>query len=138
MSEFEDKLNAILSSPEAMGQIAALAGSLNLGGESSPSEAPAPEAPANGGESAPEPAKAPSGAGIGDLLRDFDPGMLAKLMPLVREYQSGQDEKTALLHSLEPFLKPESRDKVEKAIRITRLSRVIRASMTLFRENGHV
>ena len=37
-----------------------------------------------------------------------------------------------------PFLRRESQEKVDKAIRITRLSRVIRASMSLFREDGHV
>jgi len=56
----------------------------------------------------------------------------------MREYQSGSGEKQALLNALKPFLKQESQEKVEKAIRITRLSRVIRASMTLFREDGHV
>ena len=39
MSEFEDKLNAILSSPEAMEQITAIANSLNQsGGEAAPGE----------------------------------------------------------------------------------------------------
>lgn len=131
MSEFEDKLNAILSSPETMGQIAAIADS--LGGGAAKEEA---------GASAPQPSEgasaAPDLSGLGSMLAGFDSGMLTKLMPLMREYQSGSGEKQALLNALKPFLKQESQEKVEKAIRITRLSRVIRASMTLFREDGHV
>ena len=34
MSEFEEKLNAFLSNPDAMAQVMNLAQSLNLGGES--------------------------------------------------------------------------------------------------------
>lgn len=77
-------------------------------------------------------------SGLGSLLGGFDPGMLTKLLPLMQEYQSGNEEKQALLNALKPFLRRESQEKVDKAIRITRLSRVIRASMTLFREDGHV
>ncbi len=124
MGEFEEKLNAILSSPEALEQITALAGSLSGGG---------------GGE-APAPAETPPSepSPLGELLSGFDPAMLARLMPLVREYQSGSGEKQALLNALKPFLKQESQEKVEKAIRITRLSHVIRSSMMLFRGDGHV
>ena len=72
------------------------------------------------------------------LLGGLDSGMLERILPLVREYQAGNDEKQALLNALKPFLRQESREKVDKAIRITRLSRVIRSSMSLFREDGHV
>lgn len=136
MSEFEDKLNAILSSPEAMEQISAIASSLSQsGGQTASGEEPTGE----GSQSAPE--KTGGGAdlsGLGSLLGGFDPGMLTKLLPLMQEYQSGNEEKQALLNALKPFLRRESQEKVDKAIRITRLSRVIRASMTLFREDGHV
>ncbi len=64
--------------------------------------------------------------------------MLERILPLGREDQAGNDEKQALLNALKPFLRQESREKVDKAIRITRLSRVIRSSMSLFREDGHV
>lgn len=138
MSEFEDKLNAILSSPEAMEQITAIANSLNQsGGEDAPGE---PEQR----EDREHPSSGDAGettsplSGLGSLLGGFDPGMLTKLLPLMQEYQSGNEEKQALLNALKPFLRRESQEKVDKAIRITRLSRVIRASMTLFREDGHV
>lgn len=134
MNEWEDKLNAILSSPETMEQILSLANRLSGGGESGgASEA----APAESEQTPPTPGTDPLG-GLGSLLGGFDPTLLQKLLPLVQEYTAGADEKQALLLALKPFLKQESQEKVEKAIRITRLSRVIRSSMKLFREDGNV
>ena len=52
MAELEEKLNAILGNPDAMGQIMALARSLNGGGDS-PAEQSAP--PPEPGESPPPP-----------------------------------------------------------------------------------
>ena len=139
MSEFEDKLNAILSSPEAMEQISAIASSLGKGqsgGQAGPGEEG--QAPQDRREGPPPESGGSDLSGLGDLLGGFDPGMLTKLLPLMQQYQSGNEEKQALLNALKPFLRRESQEKVDKAIRITRLSRVIRASMTLFREDGHV
>lgn len=135
MSEFEDKLNAILSSPEAMEQISAIASSLGQsGGQSSQgNEEGHPEE-----QNASQESVGGDLAGLGSLLGGFDPSMLTKLLPLMKEYQSGNEEKQALLNALKPFLRRESQEKVDKAIRITRLSRVIRASMTMFKEDGHV
>ena len=132
MDQFEEKLNAILSSPETMEQISAIANSLNLGTDNHTADGDTQTAPEGQNQSTPEL------SGLGSLLGGLDPAMLARLAPLVREYQSGSDEKQALLDALKPFLRRESQEKIDKAIRITRLSRVIRASMTLFREGGHV
>ena len=107
----------------------ALAGS--IAGGNSEGETPSPE-----GESAG--AAPPEPSGLGSLFSGLDPAMLGKLLPLIQEYQSGNDEKQALLNALKPFLKQESQVKVEKAIRITKLSHVIRSSMKLFRGDGHV
>ena len=43
MGEFEEKLNAILSNPDALAQVANLAQSLNLGGGSENGDGAAPE-----------------------------------------------------------------------------------------------
>ena len=131
MGEFEDKLNSILSSPETMEQIMALAGS--IAGGNAEGETPPPE-----GESAGAAPSGPEPSGLGSLFSGLDPAMLGKLLPLIQEYQSGNDEKQALLNALKPFLKQESQAKVEKAIQITKLSHVIRSSMQLFRGDGHV
>lgn len=135
MDDFEEKLNAILSSPETMGQIMALANSLT-GNTGNPEEQPASE----GG--CPSPAPTPQ-TGSGEfnplsLLQGLDPSMLSTLSRLFQEYSRGEDERAALLAALKPFLRPERQEKVEKAMQITRISRVIREAMRLFREEGHV
>ena len=42
----------------------------------------------------------------------------------------------ALLTAMKPFLKPERYAKVDKAVQIARLSRVIRAAFQLFKKSG--
>ena len=159
MAEFEDKLNAILADPEAMGQIVSIAKALT--GEASSSEAgtlppegTAPEAPA----AAPAPAEEPEaprtqpdwGAVLGMLgslnsggtgsplsaLGDLDPRLIQTAVALFSEYSATDDRKIALLTAMKPFLKPERYAKVDKAVQIARLSRVIRAAFQLFKKSG--
>ena len=119
MDDFEEKLNSILASPETMGQIMALADSITSQSEETPAES------SPGPVSAPAPAANPL-------------ALLKTIGSLFQEYNRGDDEKAALLQALHPFLREERWTKVEKAIQITRLSRVIRAAFQLFRERGHV
>ena len=147
MDDFEEKLNSILSSPEAMGQIMALADSLTGQTDPKPTDAAPPSVqppvPSGGGGSG-----LPNLSGLASalsggsnplaMLQNLDPSMLQTIGALFQEYNRSDDEKAALLHALQPFLRPERWAKVEKAIQITRLSRVIRAAMQLFREKGYV
>lgn len=136
MAEFEEKLNQILSSPEAMEQIMSLANSLSGGGAAEPSEqaAPSPPSPA-----LPAPATGSGGmGGLGELLSGIDPGMISKLLSLVKQFQYQEDEKTRLLEAMKPFLAPDRQGKLDKAVQIARLSRVIRSAMTMFREGQDV
>lgn len=126
MSDFEEKLNSILSNPEAMGQIMNLAQSLNPGGGPPPGDAPVQEAPPsengpNGGS--PIDFGSLGGiAGLGDLLGQVDPKLIQRLLPLASELAGGgNDERMQLLYALRPFLKPERRDKVERAARTAKL-----------------
>ena len=135
MSEFEEKLNAILSNPEAMGQVMNLAQSLNLGGSGG---GDAPQEGGGGGTVPPPPPPQPfaggpaSGgdglgglAGLGSLLGQIDPKLISRLLPLVGELTGGgNDERMQLLYALRPFLKPERRDKVERAARTAKLIHV--------------
>ena len=127
MDDFEEKLNSILASPETMGQIMALADSITSQSEETPAES------SPGPVSAPAPAANPLA-----MLQNLDPAMLKTIGSLFQEYNRGDDEKAALLQALHPFLREERWTKVENAIQITRLSRVIRAAFQLFRERGHV
>ena len=133
MGEFEEKLNSVLSNPEAMSQIMNLAQSLNLGG-SGGGEAPQ-DGPADG--AAPQQPPPPSGdsgggmgnlgdlAGLGSMLGQIDPKWINRLLPLVGELTGGgNDERMQLLYALRPFLKPERRDKVERAAKTAKLIHV--------------
>lgn len=138
MGDFEEKLNSILSSPETMSQIMALADSISgkpEGGDASPpSEEPQPQPQAGTGSPAP-----PAGGGNPlSLLQSLDPSMLATLSRLYQEYARGEDEKAALLSAMRPFLQPERQTKLDKALQITRISRVIQTAFRLFREEHHV
>ena len=128
MDDFEEKLNSILASPETMGQIMALADSIT---SQSSEQTASDDPPAS--VSTPAPAANPLA-----MLQNLDPAMLKNIGTLVQEYNRSDDEKTALLQALHPFLREERWVKVEKAIQITRLSRVIRTAFQMFRENGHV
>ena len=122
MAEFEEKLNAILNDPQAMGQILSAAKALSGQEEGPPPadpETPPPEEPAGDPLSA-----------VGQL----DPRLLQVGMRLLSEYTGSDDRKTALLEALKPFLRPERRAKVDQAVKIARLSRVIRTAFQLFQE----
>ena len=128
MSELEEKLGAILSNQDAMGQIMALAKSLGGGAEAPPPAAPSAE-PSGGPPPAP-----PSAGGI-------DPRLLSMAAKLAGAYSdAGDDRRVALLNSLRPFVKEERHAKLDKAIQIARLTRVVRIALDSFRtkEEPHV
>ncbi|MCI8720238.1 MAG: hypothetical protein HFF74_03685 [Oscillospiraceae bacterium] len=137
MSDFEEKLNAILSNPESMGQIMNLAQSLNLGGGGEPSGEGGPAAPQP--EASPESASSgiPDGlSGLGSLLGQIDPKLIGRLLPLAGELAGGgNDERMQLLYALRPFLKPERRDKVERAAKTARLIHVGKKLLQSLGEN---
>lgn len=104
MSEFEDRLNHILSSPEEMEKISRLAAQLMGGTEDS-----------GGTQSNPTP----------DLSR---------LLGL-----SGRSgSKAALLSALAPYLQPERRKKLEKALRLAQAARIAGIALDSFGGDGSV
>ena len=122
MSDFQDKLNAILSDPDAMAQVMNLAQSLGGGLSGS---APPQENSTDTGTHHPHSEDAPSfsaSGGIGDLLGQIDPSLIQRLLPLLGDLnQSGSDDRLQLLYALRPFLKPERREKVERAVKTAKL-----------------
>ncbi|WP_300637390.1 hypothetical protein [uncultured Oscillibacter sp.] len=130
MAEFDDKLNSILSNPDAMSQIMQLAQSLGGGGTQEPPPAsPPPGQPPSPPWGAPQvPPPSPPQGGGGDLLSSLmgggglDPGLLARLMPLIQEL-GGQRESNArnLLYALRPYLRSDRQEKVERALQLARL-----------------
>lgn len=134
MGEFEEKLNQILSSPQAMEQIMSLANSI-AGAPGQQSAAPGAP-PDSGPEQSPPPSAASPAAGLGSLLSGLDAGAMGKVMELFSVYQQQEDEKAQLLTALRPFLRPERQSKLDQALQITRLSRVIRAALGMV-QGGH-
>ena len=122
MAEFDDKLNSILSNPDAMSQIMQLAQSLSGPGPGNePPSAPPPPPP--------QQAAPPSPAGGGDLFSSLsslaggmDPKLLTRLLPLIQELGGQRDSNArALLYALRPYLKEEKQEKVERALQLARL-----------------
>lgn len=125
MAEFEEKLNSILGDQAAMGQIMALAKSLGGSGSgqgSDPAPASVQQEPA-GETTSPL-----------SLLGELDPRMVQMGMRLFQEYQSGDDRNATLLQALRPFIRTERYAKLDRAVQVARISRVIRALFELLRE----
>ena len=112
MAEFDDKLNSILSNPDAMAQIMQLAQSFS--GEPSP---PPP--------SQPSPPPPQNSVNPLSALGNLDPKVITRLLPLIQELGGSQDSNArALLHALSPNLKPERQQKVDRALQLARLFHV--------------
>lgn len=126
MAQFEEKLNAILNDPQTMGRILSIAQSLD--GSKGQSEPQAPSAPSSEPQAQPAPAETPPAETDLPSL-DLDPRLMAAGMQALAAWQGPEDSRTALLQALRPFLKPERHGKLDKALRITRLSKVVRAGL---------
>lgn len=119
MSEFEDKLNAILSNPEAMAQVMGLAQSLSGSGAFGDGQ---PQESASAQKDNHTDNAGSSFGNLGDLFSQIDPKMIERLLPLIGELsRSDNDERMQLLYALRPFLKAERRDKVERAVKAAKL-----------------
>lgn len=134
MSEFDEKLNALLSDPERMSQIMQMAQSLSgsfsssSGAEPSPPPPPAGPAPPFSQQphpGPPPPPPAPDGDILSSLTGGLDPSMLLKLMPLIRELggDSSSNART-LLYALRPYLKPERQERIERSLQLAKLLRI--------------
>lgn len=140
MSELEDKLNSILGDPQAMGQIMALARSLGgkEGGQPAP---PPPSAPPGAAPPADSPFPEEPGPAAPDLSallgeNGLDPRLLSLAGRVMGACQADDDGRAALLQALRPFVRERRWAKLDRAIQIARLSRVIRVALEVFREGG--
>ena len=123
MAEFDDKLNSLLSNPEAMAQIMQMAQSLS-GGQSQQAPQTPPQQPFP--SPSPPPVQQAAGsnpfASLSGLTGGMDPAMLPKLLPLIQELGSQNDSNARqLLYALRPYLKPDRQEKIERALQLARL-----------------
>jgi hypothetical protein len=113
MAEFDEKLNSILSNPDAMSQIMQLAQALSGDGQSSTSS-PTPPPPAAPPSTGPDP--------FSSLLGSADPGLILKLLPLIQELGSQKNSNARqLLYALRPYLKEEKQSNIERALQLARM-----------------
>ena len=103
MDELEDKLNSILSDPGQMEKIAGLARTL-MGGA--------------GPEAAPD---TPPGVAPGR-----DPGLLGRIAKAMRGGGGDGGREQALLAAMRPYLSEKRRGKMDRALQLARLARILR------------
>ena len=128
MSEFEDKLQSILGNPEAMDQIMSIARSITGSGSEPENTDPSDEF------ETPSVPVSPHTDDPFSLLSGMDPRLLQMGMRLLSEYNRDDDRTVALLAALQPFVRQERYAKVDKAVRIAKLSRLIRVALESFRK----
>lgn len=138
MSEWEEKLNTLLSDPDAMTQVMNMAQSLSQQmGQTGGAQSPPPESGAAGVTPSSSPPPPPQGDPMGELsslLGGIDPNMIAKLLPVLSQLNRPESGETAaFLRALRPFLKPERQDKIERA---AQLARFIHLGKTLLLSEG--
>ena len=114
LAEFDEKLNSILSNPDAMSQIMQLAQSLSGGQEQAPPPPPPPQ---------PTPrSSVPAQDILSSLTGGLDPKLLTRLLPVIQELGGQQDSNArALLYALRPYLRADRQEKVERALQLARL-----------------
>lgn len=106
MAEFEDKLNAVLSNPELMGQILSMAGSLNQQ-QTAP---PPPPQPANFGS------------------MPFDPGAMAAMLQMLKATQLEPRQRN-LVQALRGFVPEDRLVRLEKAMQASLIAKFASAAM---------
>ncbi len=112
MDDLAQQINEILSDPNQMQQLQNVMSSLGLGANAQAASAPPPPAPANPPDT--------------QML-----GMMTKLAPLLGQLNR-EDDSTRLLRALRPLLGPERQKKVDEAMKILQMMRLL----PLLKESG--
>ncbi|MCL2402264.1 MAG: hypothetical protein FWC90_06435 [Oscillospiraceae bacterium] len=135
MSEFEDKISKILSSPEDMEKIMNMAKSFSssLGSEK---EGTSPAEEHNGMPDLGALASMLGGGSAGDLLGNMDPKVFGMIGRVLAEYSSNTNDKTDLISAVKPYLKEDRREKIDKATDMARLARLARLAFSEFKGGG--
>ena len=121
MSEWEEKLNTLLSDPDAMAQVMSMAQNLSqqLGAKDGDPAAPPGGDAADSGASGPGSSAPPD---LSSLLGSLDPAAIRKLTPLLSQLNRPESGETAaFLRAMRPFLKPERQEKIDRAAQLARL-----------------
>ena len=128
MDDLAQKLSAMLNDPSTMAQVQSIMGA--LGGGNSVGQTPAPTQPAV--QQQPVPAAAPAAANpLGALagltssgLNAETLGLVTRLAPMLSSIQQ-EDDSTRLLHALRPLLGAARQKKLDEAVRLQQMIRVL-------------
>lgn len=123
MEDLENKINAILSSPESMERIMQLARAFS-GSD-------------NSGSPATSQADAADSGGNTDSLAGFDPQVMQMLTKAIKEFSTPSDTER-LISAIKPYLSRSRVEKVDKALSICRLAKIARKVFPEFGGSGHV
>jgi len=123
LSDLENKLNAILSDSNAMGQIMALARSLGGGQETSLTDS----------QTSPDNVNANTFAS--SLPPSIDPRILDVITKVFSMYNSNDDDRANLLIALRPFVRKERYAKLDQAVQISKITRALRIALDVFRSS---
>ena len=141
MGELEDRIGSLLSDPEQLAQLRAMAQSI-MGGLS-------PEASAEGGAAAPKDNAAPqekifqsdnaapqekifqsdNAASLGKFFQSGNAASLGKIGALLRGGPGGGNPRLAALEALAPCLGEKRREKLARAMRLARVLRLAQAGL---------
>lgn len=112
MAEFDDKLNAILSNPEIMGQIMSMAGAMGQSQQAPPAPPPQPQPQTNGG-------------------LNLDPAMIQSAMALMQNTQIDPKQQN-LIQALHGYLPDDRLQKLEKAMQAAKLAKFASSALGNF------
>lgn len=142
MAQTEEQLSGILSDPQTLEQLLALAQSLGISGGSNVLGAQNGSAQsASEGQSTAQTTGSAidTSALLSAILASetLDPG-LRELVAALRGEETAPDEMTALLLALRPFLCMERQEKLDQIVQLLRLSRIAQLMVSLLKggENG--
>ena len=126
MSEptLEQAVGALLQDPQQMQQIFALAQSLGF------SPPPSSSPPSSSPQPSPPPPPQPVAPGPAQKAPDEKPGERQDALSALLQKAGKLDRRQEnLLNALKPFLKPERREKIDRAMQAARLSRLAGAAL---------
>ncbi len=117
MGDFEDMLNSILSNPKDMERIMGLA--RELSGED-----------AKSGQEPEKPKSEETHTSAIPGLEGLTPGMLSAIGKLLGQFRQKDDGKAALIASMKPYVRPERREALDRAVKIAKIARIARTAMS--------
>ena len=148
MDDLSQQINQFLNDPQSMKMLQGMLGSLGLGGPPAAGAPPPPAHPAPPAPSTPPPAPSPAPASnmpdlsalsgmLGALGKDNSAStpagtmggadmiaLVSRLGPLLSQVNQ-EDDSTRLLRALRPMLSEQRRQKIDEAVKILQLMRLL-------------